>query len=174
MEPHGRPFCSKSIGNGIYNLISVWFNKILNIFLCVPNRCLIQQFLRKIRKCMVFVYAGVFNLLRYNSSFGIIFIYFYNYRHVFRPIGSHRYSQKIRKTYSMYMNMFNLLSFFKLFLFECLKSMKIRSSNYANHAQWKLQIFIFYIWKKIDVCTVIMKFYDCYYYFGIFFWESLF
>ena len=28
-------------------------------------------------------------------KFGIIFLYFYNCRHKFRPIGTHQYSQKL-------------------------------------------------------------------------------
>ena len=35
MEPDGRPFESKSIGKDKYNLISVWFNKISKIILCI-------------------------------------------------------------------------------------------------------------------------------------------
>ena len=35
LEPDGRPFGSKSIGNGKYNTISVWLNKISNRFLYV-------------------------------------------------------------------------------------------------------------------------------------------
>ena len=37
------------------------------------------------------------HLLRYFSSFDTIFPYFYNCRHMFRPIGTPQYSQKLKK-----------------------------------------------------------------------------
>ena len=41
-------------------------------------------------------------LLRYISSYGIIFLYFYNFRHIimFRLIATHQYSQKLKRSQS--------------------------------------------------------------------------
>ena len=50
-------FCSKSIGNGKYNLILVWFNKISKIFLCMYKQ------LRKLNPLMAIGnYSCQFNI----------------------------------------------------------------------------------------------------------------
>ena len=64
MEPNGRPFGSKSIGerkinqsvHGEYNLISAWFNKILKSFFCVYEKM-------KLKNAFISLFCYVFFLL---------------------------------------------------------------------------------------------------------------